>query len=156
MNDQLTILQANYKDLEAILALQKKCYVSEAELYDDYNIQPLTQTIQSIEEEYQNGTIFLVGRIDKRIVASVRGFTQGNTTYIGKLIVARDFQNRKIAQRLMNAIEQRLNECERFELFTGDKSNKNIYLYNKLGYSEYKRKLINDKLTLVFMHKQGH
>lgn len=153
MNSALIISQAEKEDLATILILQKECYVSEAELYNDFNIQPLTQTIESITNEFQNGTLFLKGIIDNKIIASVRGFTKDNITYIGKLVVDKNFQNKKIAQTLMNAIEQRLNDCSSYELFTGHKSEKNIYLYKKLGYKEYKRKSINENLILIFMNK---
>lgn len=53
----------------------------------------------------------------------------------------------------MNSIENQFIHCERFELFTGFKSKKNLYLYNKLGYKEFKREKINDRLTLVYLEK---
>jgi len=42
----IQISPAEFDNLQAILALQKECYLSEAELYNVYNIPPLTQTIE--------------------------------------------------------------------------------------------------------------
>ena len=53
----------------------------------------------------------------------------------------------------MKEIEEQLDKCSRYELFTGHKSEKNLSLYNKLGYSEFKRQCINEKLTLVYLEK---
>lgn len=67
--------------------------------------------------------------------------------FIGRLIVHPDFQNRGIGTGLMNKIERRFRDSARFELFTGHKSEGNIRLYRKLGYSIFKREPINDRLT---------
>lgn len=43
MNPSIHILSTNFEDLKEILALQKQTYRSEAELIEDYSIQPLIQ-----------------------------------------------------------------------------------------------------------------
>lgn len=53
----------------------------------------------------------------------------------------------------MSFVESRLDNCIRYELFTGFKSERNLYLYKKLGYSEFKRQPINDNLTIVYLEK---
>lgn len=153
--EDLKIVQATIDDLNTILELQKKCYITEAELYNDYNIPPLTQTIDEIKTDFTNGTLFLKGMVNEELVASVRGISQNETTYIGRLAVKEEFQNRKIGQILMKEIENRLNKCKRYELFTGHKSEKNIRLYQKLGYSEYKTLLVHENLTLVYLEKRN-
>ena len=53
----------------------------------------------------------------------------------------------------MNAIEKEFETTERFELFTGSLSEKNIYFYKKLGYEIYREEVQSEKVTLVFMEK---
>ncbi len=149
----LQILPATENDLKPILDLQKECYQTEAELHNEFDIPPLTQTMESIKEENRNGTLFLKGIIDGHIIASVRGHIQDNTAFIGRLIVKEVFQNNKIGQTLMKEIELRLDHCSRYELFTGFRSQKNLKLYQKLGYKEFKRQFINGNLTLVYLEK---
>lgn len=149
---QIDILQAQQNDLAAILQLQKDCYLSEAEIYNDYEIPPLTQSLESLEYEFEN-SIILKSVINGEIVGSIRGYEEDGTSYIGKLIVRNDHQNKGIGRLLMDAIEMSFKNCNRFELFTGFKSEKNLYLYNKIGYSEFKRKIIDDNLTLVYLEK---
>lgn len=151
---KLQILQAQREDLQKILDLQKESYKSEAELHNEYNIPPLTQTIESVNEEYDNGWLFLKVILNNEIIATGRGITKGDTTYIAKLVVKKDFQNQKIGQMMLTEIENRLSKCGRYELFTGNKSDRNIYLYNKFGYSEFKRQFINERLTLIYLEKQ--
>jgi predicted GNAT family N-acyltransferase len=150
---EFRILTAKENDLNTILNLQKECYQTEAELHNEFDIPPLTQTLDSIKEEFQQGTFFLKGVIDGQLIASVRGHIKDNTTYIGRLIVKKEFQNNKFGQTLMKEIETQLDNCNRYELFTGFKSEKNLKLYQKLGYKEFKRQFINDNLTLVYLEK---
>jgi hypothetical protein len=84
---ELRILTAKENDFNTILNLQKECYQTEAELHNEFDIPPLTQTLDSIKEEFQQGTFFLKGVIDGQLIASVRGHIKDNTTYIGRLIV---------------------------------------------------------------------
>lgn len=149
----LQILVADEGDLDIILNLQKECYQTEAELHNEYNIPPLTQTISEIKTEIEQGTLFLKGILNGEIVGSVRGYINNDTAFIGRLIVDKEFQNKKIGQTLMKEIETLLNNCNRYELFTGFKSEKNLKLYQKLGYREFKRHPINDNLTLVYLEK---
>jgi ribosomal protein S18 acetylase RimI-like enzyme len=77
----------------------------------------------------------------------------GETCFIGKLIVHPDFQNRGIGSKLLTDIEKRLRHARRYELFTGHKSQRNLSFYRKRGYAVFRRQKVSDALTLVFMQK---
>jgi len=160
----LDIQEATVSDAEEILALQKLAYRSEAELYSDYGIPPMVQTLDEIRSEFNRqkfltlnsknvGSLILKAVIEKRIVGSVRAFSTGGTCFIGRLIVHPELQNRGIGTLLMKEIEAQFRGCGRYELFTGMKSERNIHLYQKLGYRIFKDERVNDKLTMVFMEK---
>ncbi len=150
--DQLTITQAQKEDLETILQLQKKCFQEEAQLYNDALIPPLLQDLNSLHQEYITSLV-LKASIDHQIVGSVRAYELNETCYISKLIVDSEFQNKGIGKKLMEKAERSFPKCERFELFTGDKSLKNLSLYYKIGYREFRRKHIRNNLTLVYLEK---
>ncbi|MEM9339611.1 MAG: GNAT family N-acetyltransferase [Bacteroidota bacterium] len=145
---------AKQVDLEQILALQKACYLEEAELYDDFEIPPLTQTIDSIKVDYQKEK-FLKIESEGKVIGSVRGYIEAGTCKIGRLIVSRDFRNVGLGKRLMKEIESQFDLADRFELFTGHKSDRNLSFYVKLGYSEFTKKRINEKLELIFLEKNN-
>ena len=150
--DPVNIEKATVSDAEEILALQKLAYRSEAELYSDYGIPPMTQTLDEILGDF-NRQEFLKTMIDGNIVGSVRAYSKGETCYIGRLIVHPMFQNRGIGTMLMNEIEALFRSSGRYELFTGMKSERNIRLYQKLGYHIFRDERVNDKLTMIFMEK---
>ncbi len=154
INTDLKILPAEFSDLSTILELQKDCYISEAKSVDDYSIPPLTQDLASIRQDYEKTTI-LKGVINNQIIASVRGYVDNSTCFIGRLIVHQDFQNKGIGRKIMQAIEDRFSDCDRYELYTGEKSLKNLYLYNKIGYKEFKKEQLSDKVTFVFLEKHN-
>lgn len=149
----MEIERAMISDAEEILILQKLAYRSEAEIYNDFNIPPLVQTLENIEKDFEN-QYFLKAVMDGKIIGSVREYTKEGTCYIGRLIVHPDFQNRGIGTDLMNEIERIFNTCRRCELFTGDKSERNLYFYQKLGYKIFKKAKITDQTMIVYLEKK--
>ncbi len=149
----MLIERAALSDAEEILALQKQAYRSETEIYNDFKIPPMVQTLEGIEKDFEN-QYFLKALIDRRIIGSVRAYSKEGTCYIGRLIVHPDFQNRGIGTKLMNEIEKIFGTCQRFELFTGDRSERNLYLYQKLGYKIFKTANITDQTTIVYLEKK--
>jgi ribosomal protein S18 acetylase RimI-like enzyme len=90
---------------------------------------------------------------DGGIVGSVRAYEREGTCFIGRLIVHPDHQGRGIGARLMQEIESRFAQAERFELFTGHKSERNLRFYRRLGYRTSREERVTDALMLVFLQK---
>jgi ribosomal protein S18 acetylase RimI-like enzyme len=149
----MIIERATVSDAEEILALQKLAYRSEAEIYNDFGIPPLIQTLESIQKDFE-GQFFFKAVIHGKIIGSVRAYAKEGTCYIGRLIVFPDFQNRGVGTKLMDEIERVFNTCKRYELFTGDRSEKNLHLYQKRGYKIFKTSNITDQTTIVYLEKK--
>ncbi|MCL2115219.1 MAG: GNAT family N-acetyltransferase [Methanobrevibacter sp.] len=152
----MIIKKANFNDLEEILSLQKLAYISEADLYDDYSIEPLKQNIDEIRNEYEKGIILKALNNDLDIIGSIRAYKDNDTVFIRKLIVHPNFQNKGIGKSLLKYIETYFIDIEpniEFKLFTGYKSSKNIYLYKKSGYIEFKSEKISEKLEFIHFKK---
>lgn len=148
----VSIHPAEFHDLQAILALQYLAYKSEAELCNNPNIPPLTQTFEELAQEYRSGIMLKAIGEDQTLVGSVRAYVKEGTLYIGKLIVRPDQQGQGIGTGLLLAIE-RCAPCQRFELFTSEKSVRNIALYERLGYRIFKERAITHDLKLVYLEK---
>ncbi len=149
---EVEIREAAASDAAEILAVQKLAFHGQGLLYNDLRLPPLVQTLDELIRDVRVYA-YLVAKCRDRIVGSVRGRVEGNTCFISRLIVHPEHQNRGIGKKLMQAIEDRFNEVERYELFTGHKSAKNLVLYSKLGYRRFGEKRQSDAVTLICLEK---
>ncbi|MDJ0345019.1 GNAT family N-acetyltransferase [Streptomyces sp. H10-C2] len=159
MGMSVTISTADPDDAEKILKLQYLCYQSEAELYGDYSIEPLTQTYEALRAELAQGCV-LVARLGDEVVGSVRGVVDiDGTARIAKLIVHPRMQRHGLGGRLLRAVEERLaaeSEAKRYRLFTGHRSELNLRLYRKLGYEQVgDAEPVTRRLSMVTMEKDA-
>ncbi|OGP68796.1 MAG: hypothetical protein A2W27_02245 [Deltaproteobacteria bacterium RBG_16_44_11] len=91
---------------------------------------------------------------DLTIVGSVRAYAKNDTCYVNRLVVLPEFQNIGIGKALMSAIENQFkNIVKRYELFTGSRDSRNLYLYNQLGYKTFKTEKHNEEISFVYMEK---
>jgi GNAT superfamily N-acetyltransferase len=144
---------ASLDDAPTILALQKRAYESEARLYDDWQIPPLTQTLESLRAEFDS-TRVLKALDGERLVGSVRARESAGTCHVGRLVVVPQLQGQGVGTRLMRAVEAAFPRVGRFELFTGNRSAANIRLYERLGYRPCREQVLSPAVTLVFMEKR--
>ncbi|BCL31901.1 GNAT family N-acetyltransferase [Streptomyces aurantiacus] len=158
MGMSVTISAATEKDAEQILKLQFLCYQSEAELYGDYSIEPLTQPLDSLKAELAEGTV-LAARLGDEVVASVRARVDSDgTARIDKLIVHPRMQRHGLGGRLLDAIESRLASdagAKSFQLFTGHRNEHNLRLYRKHGYEPVATERVDERLSLVTLAKDA-
>lgn len=147
------IVQAEEADLEAILELQRLAYQGEARLLNDFSIPPLMQTLEEMKEEFRSG-IFLKAVDEKgKIVGSVRGTLRGDTLLIGKLMVHPEHQGSGLGSCLLQELEKNF-PAPRLELFTSNKSLRNLCLYERNGYTRCAEKAVSPALTLIFLEKK--
>lgn len=149
----MIVANAEKADLSRILELQYAAYRSEAEQYENDRIEPLTQTLADLEAEFERKTI-LKAVLDGEIGGSVRADAENGTCRIGKLFVRPDLQGRGIGKKLMEEIETRFAACERFELFTGSRSERNLAMYGKLGYRPFRTVQVNEHFGMVYLEKE--
>ncbi|MFE3220465.1 GNAT family N-acetyltransferase [Streptomyces antimycoticus] len=158
MGMSVTISAATADDAEQIMKLQYLCYQGEAELYGDYSIEPLTQSLDDLRAELSGGCV-LVARLGAEVVGSVRGVVDDKgTAAIGKLIVHPRMQRHGLGGRLLAAIEERLTEeraAKRYRLFTGHRSEGNLRLYRRYGYAQVGTEEVNRRLSLVTLEKDA-
>jgi len=149
----IRITEAQIGDLEAILRLQYAAYQSEALLHGDFTIQPLTQTLDETIGEYHKSLVLKAVQ-NTEIIGSVRGRLEGNTAYIGKLMVSPEHQGQGLGKKLLAAIEQEF-PGRRFELFTSSKSERNLHIYEVAGYKCFRKTMGDTGIEFVYLEKYG-
>ena len=151
----ITISRASLGDAEAILALQKLAYRSEARFYDDWSLPPLTQGIASLREEFGASLVLKATVAADRLVGSVRARVDDGTAAIGRLIVHPEFEGRGIGSELLRAVEAACAGVARFELFTGSRSDATIRLYQRHGYTVTRTESLSPTVSITFLEKPG-
>jgi len=153
MMNELIIAKVSKEDLPVILDIQKKAFLKVAKTFNLKSMPQIEQTLKSLKDEFIKCTI-LKASISNTIVGSVRAYNNNDTCYISKLIVLPENQNKGIGKTLMNAIEnQFVNVVKRYELFTGVRDPRNLYLYDQLGYKSFKTEKYNNVISYVYMEK---
>jgi ech hydrogenase subunit C len=147
------INRANQKDIPEILALQKIAYRSEAELYGDDSVPALGQTMEEITAAFEQ-MIFLKAVVNGKIIGSIRGYREGDTASISRVIVHPYFQGRGLATRLIRQIEHEVGDVRIFEAFTGHQSAQNLHLYGKLGYRQVRTVPFTPTVNWVYLQKE--
>ena len=148
----ITIEKAVPEDLQQIFTIQKLAYQDEAKIYDNFKIPPLLETLKELKNRFHDSTILKATK-EGRIIGSVRVQCNCAVCHISRLMVHPEFQNRGIATQLLLRVEDLFPSSRRFELFTGEKSLKNIRLYEKLGYQIYAKDQPPGNVMLVYMAK---
>jgi len=148
------ILTATTTDAIPILELQKRAYESEARLYNDWTIPPLTQSLDSLLEEFQSSKV-LKATDGQVIVGSVRARLCEQTCQIGRLMVEPALQGKGIGSALVQSIEKAFPLAKVFELFTGSVSEGNIRLYRRHGYEVTDMQRLSEQVTFVIMSKRS-
>lgn len=148
------IMSAERADAQEILELQRIAFESEAVLYNDRNIAPLSESVESLRRDFDNH-IVLKATLRDRIVGTIRATEVDGCCVLRKMSVLPEYQGRWLGVRLMREMEKRFPGVRKFLLFTGYRSERNIGLYLRLGYKVTHLEDRSPEVSLVHMEKPG-
>ena len=148
----MIIQPARQQDLPEILALQKTAFAAEAQLVNDWNIPPLTQTLDELADDWRKGIMLKAVNEGGPIIGTVRGHMAPDGFYIGRLAVLPQWQGRGCGSALLEAMIARA-EPNRLVLFTSTKSERNLRLYERFGFKPFKKSTTATGVTLVWLEK---
>jgi ech hydrogenase subunit C len=153
--DQALYLRAEKSDAPEILALQKTAYQSEGEIYGDDSVPALHQTLEEIQKDFDRPErVFIKAVVNGKIIGSVRGYAAEGTASISRASVHPYFQHRGIGHRLLEEIEKAFPNVKRFEVFTGQNSERNLKHLRRHGYKEFKTEQGTPAITWVYLQKE--
>lgn len=158
--DNIDIGPGRPGDAARILHLQYAAYRIEAERYHDFSLPPLQQTLDALLSEFATHTILvarhstrLLVRPDDEIVGSVRAKIIDGTAHIARLAVHPRLHGRGIGRQLLWGIEQSTAPVDRYELFTGHRSERNLRFYERAGYRRIRTEQRTDSHAVVYLEK---
>ena len=141
-------------DAGELLTVRRAAFVTEAQLYDDPNIAPLTQTLDELRTDLDRTDVVTLGAwMGHRLVGSIRVELEGPKATLGRLAVVPDMQGRGIGTQLLMAIPPYLRpETSEVWVFTGKDSVQNITMYTKHGYQHEYDEVAGD-LTFAYLRR---
>ncbi len=137
-----------------LLTVRRAAFVSEAQLYDDPNIPPLTQTLDELRADLDRTDVVTLGAwLGHRLVGSIRVEVEGTKATLGRLAVVPDLQGKGIGTQLLLAIPPYLPpETSEVWVFTGRDSVQNITMYTKHGYEHEHDEAVGE-LTYAYLRR---
>jgi predicted N-acetyltransferase YhbS len=104
-NSTTTIALVEDDHAGELLTLRRAAFVTEAQLYDDPHIPPLTQTLAELREDLARDDVVTIGAWEgHRMIGSVRVEIEGEKATLGRLAVAPDKQARGIGTEMLFAV----------------------------------------------------
>jgi len=147
------------EDAGEVLTLQRAAYITEAQAHRDVDLPPLRQLLSELTAELNDQEVLAAGWRDEagRLVAAVRVRVRQSAptvAEVGRLTVVPDRQGQGLGSSLLMAVDRRLPaSVTELRLFTGERSEGNLRLYERLGYTETHREAIPAGYTLVHYTK---
>ena len=162
----MNIQPACQQDLPEILAVQRAAFEAEAQLVNDWNIPPLTQTLDELADDWRKGIMLKAVNEGGPIIGTVRGHMAPDGFYIGRLAVLPQWQGRGMGSALLEAIidlvqttptaaEQVPTCANRLVLFTSTKSERNLRLYERFGFTHFKKSTTATGVPLIWLEKSN-
>lgn len=147
----LLVREAAPADAAALLAIQKAAFARTALENGVAEIPPTTQSLESFTEDFKTHVV-LGAELDGRWVGLIRGRLKDGALQVGRLAVEPSMEGKGIGRMLLEAMEKRYPQVERYELFTGLGNVRNLRFYEKAGYR--KVRIEPGPPGLVFMEKR--
>lgn len=122
-------------DWAELLVLQRCCWVQEAVSNDTLDLPALHETVADVAAWGRTWQVWCVRR-EGRLVAAVRARSEGTVWEIGRLMVAPDLAGQGIGRWLLDYAERQApRRTTTWSVFTGQRSDRNIALYESAGYT---------------------
>jgi ech hydrogenase subunit C len=152
--EEMSVERATAVDAPEILALQKIVYQNEAEMYDDWSLKPLRQTLEQMRADFDS-MVFIKVVVGGKIVGSIRGYmVEGGTAHVTRLIVHPYFWKRGIGTRLVEEIEACFPQARRYETFMGNRSRHTMEPYQRLGYTLIRQEHVTEHRDRVYFARE--
>lgn len=134
-----------------VLNIQILSYKVEAEIINFYDIPPLKDTVQSLQ---QSGETFFGYYLKKELCGVISIKAYDRIIDIHRLMVHPDHFRKGIAKMLLKFIEDNKEKFETIIVSTGSKNAPAVDFYLKMGFSKTGEKTVSEGLSLTSFKKE--
>ena len=153
MDPEVRIDVVGLDEAGELLTVRRAAFVSEAQLYEDPRIPPLTQTLDELRADLVRTDVVTLGAwLGHRLVGSIRVEVDGVRATLGRLAVAPDLQGKGIGTQLLLAIPPYLPpETSEVWVFTAHDKVQNVTAATQ-GYEDPRDEALGD-LTYAYLRR---
>ena len=149
--------KATVENAEEIHQIQIKSFKELLEKYEDFETNPGNETIDRVIDRInQRITDYYIIKYMDISVGAIRviNLEDNKKCRVSPIFVLPEYQNRGIAQKVFEIIEESYKPENGWVLETILQEKGNCYLYEKIGYKKTgKVERINDKMDIVYYQK---
>lgn len=153
-NNKLSVQLLTIEDFETaqkVWDIQIPAYNAEAELIHFWDLPPLKETVSSLQ---QCGEIFYGGFINSQLAGAVSFKTTEQQLHIHRLMVHPHFFRQGVARSLLHHVEQLAGGKKAIIVSTGTNNSPAVQLYKQCGFTEVKKIITKEGLSLTFFTKE--
>ncbi|WP_240390715.1 GNAT family N-acetyltransferase [Bacillus sp. Y1] len=136
---------------EIILKLQIPSYMVEAKLINFYDIPPLKDTVETLQN---CGEEFFGYFIGNELCGSISFKVEGKTLDIHRLTVNPNHFRKGIANQLLRFIEEQVEGIEKLIVSTGSENKPAVEFYLNRGFTIERLVQVNEQLSLTCFEKK--
>ena len=155
-NIEVSLDRAKLNDAEKLLEIQKICFTPHLERYQDFDMSPAMVSLDTIKWQIENENFYkiLVNNYWVGSICLTKLDDFGNYK-LHVINILPQYQGMGIGQTAIKQAEELFPDAITWSLETLQDMPGNRHVYEKLGYIfTGKTEKVNDKLTLVFYHKE--
>ena len=150
---EMKIEVACRKDVPALLELQHRAFGPMCRKLGLEETPISKQTLENAYEVFDDCTTLKVENLDGRIIGSVQGNVTNEMLYIGRLMVAPEYQHRGIGTQLFREIQKQMPHNKAW-LFTCQDIKKTYAFYQREGFKTFEVEKAGSGLTWAYMEKE--
>lgn len=141
----------NPESSKVVLNIQILSYKVEAKIIDYYDIPPLKDTVQSLQQSRET---FFGYFLNNELCGVISIKTDNRMVDIHRLMVHPNHFRKGIAKRLLSFVEGYFENIERIIVSTGTNNTPAVSFYLNSGFTETGEKRISKSLSLTFFKKE--
>lgn len=152
---EIRLERAKLEDAELILQGQRKCFLPLLERYQDHDMNPCNEKLESIQKSIAEHYFYKI-LVGDEFSGAVYVHKNPDELHfkLHTIYVLPKYQNLGIAQKAIEYVEKVHSSAVEWDLETPHDLKKNHHLYEKMGYVKTGRtEKINDNLTIVHFKK---
>jgi GNAT superfamily N-acetyltransferase len=151
----LLLEKASVQDAETLLSMQVMAFMPLLEKYQDYDVNPATETIERTMERITNpnGGFYKIV-LEQELVGAICISHRDGYEWISPMFILPEYQGMGIGQSVILELEAIFHRSKVWQLATIQEEARNCHLYEKMGYVRTGMvKKINDSATLIYYKK---